>query len=393
MDGSFSEDLEGCLINHRRNLAPAGRLANHGLELQVVKIESYFTDYMACTKRLCRFIAYTTGRRSLSPLSFRWSVQDFTWCRSPSRTSHMTNGPSTWHVSRRCQTPLGTWFLASQQMSQHVWNSHGICMGILGYLYLLSTFEPTMGQTFEVPQPTDGWIIFRAGETFTFVSVPNFCPMPQCSWCPYGIVSICCIFDLIWYVDMLTWFAKSSKKHPKYIQLFHFRIGSSGTAGQRWPKWPTVGSQLPAGHPTWNDHSTISKRSAWTASVVEMDIGVQLSNVTCYLTWSDVLWMTLLRRRRVPAPVTRRWRSTATFGSALWGISLPHRPVGSVSLAPVTIPGAPTSAALMRRRVLGCSRQRSVDVGMMLNNVFKDGKCSILEMDYLDYYVFSFNLS
>jgi hypothetical protein len=94
---------------------------------------------------------------------------------------------------------------------------------------------------------------------------------------------------LIWYVDMLTWFAKSSKKHPKYIQLFHFRIGSSGTAGQRWPKWPTVGSQLPAGHPTWNDHSTTSKRSVWTASVVEMDIGVQLSNVTCYLTWSDLV--------------------------------------------------------------------------------------------------------
>ena len=194
----------------------------------------------------------------------------------------------------------------------------------------------------------------------------------------------------IWF-DMVRWHAylaylvckilqETSQIHP----TISFQNRVFGTAGQRWPKWPTVGSQLPAGHPTWNDHSTTSKRSVWTASVVEMDIGLQLSNLTCYLTWSDLVDDQPLRRRRVPAPVTRRWRSTATFGSALWGISLPHRPVGSVSLAPVTIPGAPTSAALMRR-VLGCSRQRSVDVGVMLNNVFKDGKCSSLEMDY---YVF-----
>ena len=261
-------------------MAPAGRLANRGLGLKVVKIESYFTDYMACTKRLYRFIAYTTGRRSLSPLSFRWSVQDFTWCRSPSRTSHMTNGPSTWHVSERCQTPLGTWFLASQQMSQHVRDSHGICMGILGYLYLLSTFEPTMGQTFEVPQPTDGWIIFRAGETFTFVSVPNFRPMPQCSWCPYGIVQF--VAYLIWYGTLICLLGLQNppRNIPNTSNYFISESGLSGLRDSADPKWPTVGSQLPAGHPTWNDHSTTSKRSVWTASALRWISGTAIK---CYL--------------------------------------------------------------------------------------------------------------
>ena len=82
-----------------------------------------------------------------------------------------------------------------------------------------------------VPQPTDGWLIFGARESFTLCQY-LICPMPQCSRCPYGIVSIGFIFDLMWYDDMLTLFANSSKKDPKYIQLFYFRIGSSETTGQ-----------------------------------------------------------------------------------------------------------------------------------------------------------------
>ena len=160
------------------------------------------------------------------------------------------------------------------------------------------------------------------------------------------------------------------RKIPNTSNYFISESGLPKLQDSTLPKhWPKVGSQLPAGHP-WNDHST--KRSVWTFVVDRLLIFFfWLSN---WLQWLQVI-MDDIRRRRVAAPVTRRWRSTARFGSAPWGIRMPRRRVGSVSSAPATIPGAPTSAALMRRRV-----RRVAPLTSVLNDV-KDGTCSIPEMD------------
>ena len=229
--------FEQFLINHRRNLAPAGRLANHGL--------GHLGGQDRYLNRLYgMYIPLTSVTKQPSP-GFHLVPVTITHIPHDKRPFYMacveevpdaTGRTTAFWDRNRCLNMCGivmrfaweSWdILGYRRISWDIVGYLGISWDILGYLYLLtSTFQPAMGRTCEVPQQLVGSFLGLAAKRPFLCRYDTYCLSPaamliMCIW--YHMVLFQCASYLICYGTLICFVCKTLQETSQTYPTISFQ--------------------------------------------------------------------------------------------------------------------------------------------------------------------------